>query len=82
VITLSEINPKLNELVKALQGIYQPIYGHSEWDKKAQRDCQERLPEVKKIYDALSAKLQRPLRVLDLGACHGYFCFHICKWGG
>ena len=79
---MSEINPKLNELVNALPGIYQPIYGHSEWDQKAQRDCQERLPEVKKIYDELSAKLQRPLRVLDLRDCYGYFGFHICKWGG
>ena len=79
---MSEVNPKLNELVNALPAIYQPIYGHSEWDNKAIRSCEDRLPEVKKIYDDLSAKLQRPLRVLDLGACYGYFCFHICKWGG
>ena len=69
---MSESNLKLNKLVNASRVIYQPIYGHHEWDDKAQRSCEDRLTDIKKIYDDLSAKLQRPLRVLDLGCCTGY----------
>ena len=78
---MSENNSKLNELVNASRVIYQPIYGHHEWDDKAQRFCENRLTD-KKIYDDLSAKLQRPLRVLDLGCCTGYISLIISSWGG
>lgn len=79
---MSEINSKLNELVNALPALYQPIYGHSEWDDKALRSRDDRLPDIKKIYDGLRTKLQRPLRVLDLGCCLGYISLTICSWGG
>ena len=81
VVNLSN-NPKLDALVKALPEFYQPIYGHNEWDDKPLRSCEDRLVVIKKIYDDLSAKLQRPLRVLDLGCCLGYFSLNIAKWGG
>lgn len=79
---MSEINPKLSELVNALPVLYQPVYGHHEWDNKAQRSCEDRLPDIKKIYDSLSEKLHRPLRVLDLGCNMAYLSLTICSWGG
>ena len=82
VINLSETNPKLNEWVNSKSKIYLTIYDHPEYDHKAQRSVEDRLPDLKKIYDDLSAKLQRPLRVLDLGCSYGTFCFHVCSWGG
>lgn len=79
---MSEINPKLNELVNSLSVLYQPVYGHHEWDNKAQRSCEDRLPDIKKIYDGLSENLHRPLRVLDLGCNMAYLSLTICSWGG
>lgn len=85
VITLSETNEsKLTELVNSLSVVYQPIYGHHEYDDKALRPCQaceERLSYIKKIYDALSAKLNRPLHVLDLGCNNAYVTLSIAEWG-
>lgn len=75
-------NTKLAELVNDLPEFYQPIYGHDEWDDKPLRNCRDRLPVIKKIYDDLSAKLQRPLRVLDLGCAQGFFSLNIASWGG
>ena len=75
-------NTKLAELVKDLPEFYQPIYGHGEWDDKPLRNCRDRLSVIKKIYDDLSARLQRPLRVLDLGCAQGFFSLNIASWGG
>ncbi len=60
---------------------YQPLYGHDEININAGRLCQERLQEIKKIYNALSKELKRPLRVLDFGCNLGFFSFHLAKWG-
>lgn len=79
---MSHVDSKLNELVEALPEFYQPIYGHSEWDDKPLRECKDRLPAIKKVYDALSKKLQRPLHVLDLGCAQSFFSMHIASWGG
>ena len=79
---MSNVDPKLVELVNALPEFYQPIYGHSEWDDKPLRSCVDRVPVVKKVYDALSKALNRPLRVLDLGCAQGFFSLHIASWGG
>lgn len=49
---------------------------------KPERNCEDRLADVKKIYDLLSAELNRPLRVLDLGCAQGFFSLHAAKWGG
>ena len=61
---------------------YQLVYGHPEYDLNARRPCVDRLQDIKKIYDALSNELKRPLRVLDLGCNFGFFSFHIAEWGG
>ncbi len=85
VITFSETNEsKLAELVNALSVIYQPIYRHHEYDDKALRSrhsCEGRLPYIKKIYDGLNAKLNRPFRVLDLGCNNAYMTLSIAEWG-
>ncbi len=74
---------ELTAAVNALPELYQPVFGHEVVGAKPRRyNCEERLVDVKKVYDALSEKLQRPLRVLDLGCAQGFFSFHVAKWGG
>lgn len=75
----------LEELTAALQAIpylCQPIFGYEIQGAKPIRNCEDRLADVKKIYDLLSAELNRPLRVLDLGCAQGFFSLHTAKWGG
>lgn len=79
---MSVISPELNAAVNSLPEFYQPIFNHEEWNDKPLRNCADRLPYIKNIYDALSEKLQRPLRVLDLGCAQGFFSFHLANGGG
>lgn len=79
---MTEINSKLNELIEPFPSLYQPIYGHHEFDHKVERSCDDRLTDIKKIYDNLSVMLQRPLRVLDIGCNLCYISLTICSWGG
>ena len=73
--------PSLGELVAALPEIYQPIYGHPEFDSRAARTLEDRLAQILGVYEALSRKLGRPLRVLDLGCAQGWFDFHLARAG-
>lgn len=73
---------ELTAAVQALPYLYQPIFGYEIQGAKPIRNCEDRLADVKKIYDALSAELGRPLRVLDLGCAQGYFSLYAAKWGG
>ena len=58
--------PSLGELVAALPEIYQPIYGHPEFDSRAARTLEDRLAQILGVYEALSRKLGRPLRKSEL----------------
>lgn len=71
----------LIKLVENLPEIYQPIFGHPEISTKVSRQCENRLTYIKKIYELISAKLTRPLRVLDLGSSQGYFSFELANIG-
>ena len=73
---------EITAAVQALPLFYQPIFGYEVQGAKPVRNCEDRLADVKKIYDLLSAELGRPLRVLDLGCAQGYFSLHAAKWGG
>ena len=79
---MSTIIEELNAAARQLDGLYQPIFGHEVSGVKPARICVDRLPDIKKIYDALSKELNRPLRVLDLGCNLGFFSFHAAKMGG
>ena len=76
-------NSKLNlqTLLDKIPEIYQPIFGHPELSTRYSRDCSDRLPAIKQIYAALAAKLDRSLRVLDLGCAQGYFSLHLAEMG-
>ncbi len=65
-----------------LPELYQPVYGHPEFDNPAQRNCRDRLEHIYKVYDALEKELQRPLRVLDLGCNQGFISFSLAARGG
>jgi O-antigen chain-terminating methyltransferase len=73
--------PSLSELVTALPEIYQPIYGHDEFDALSKRNVKDRLSSILAIHDALARHLERPLRVLDLGCAQGWFSFNLAKAG-
>ena len=72
---------RLKEAVNSLPEFYQPVYGHKEWNDKPLRNCEDRLPDIEKVYDHLSNELKRPLRVLDLGCAQGFFSFNIAHKG-
>lgn len=72
---------KLNALISELPEVYQTIFGHSEWDKDASRNCNERLDKIYKVYSVLSQKLGRPLKVLDLGCAQGFFSLSLASKG-
>ncbi|NOX74477.1 MAG: class I SAM-dependent methyltransferase, partial [Alphaproteobacteria bacterium] len=68
-------------LVEALPEVYQPIFGHPEFSTNTSRACEDRLEHIVRIYSALAALLQRPLRVLDLGSAQGFFSFNLAELG-
>ena len=71
----------LKELVEGLPEVYQPIYNHPDLSKNISRVCQDRLKHIDSVYSALAKRMQRPLKVLDLGAAQGYFSFNLAKIG-
>jgi O-antigen chain-terminating methyltransferase len=71
----------ITSLVKALPEVYQPIYGHPEFDTLASRPCDDRLRLITSIYTRLAGELGRPLRVLDLGCAQGYFSLQLAERG-
>lgn len=71
----------LEEAVKNLPEIYQPIFKHQELSSSASRVCDNRLVYIKKIYDALAIKKGASLNVLDLGCAQGYISLSIASWG-
>lgn len=79
---MEDILQELTVAVQALPEFYQPIFGHQVVGMEPKRICTDRLPDVEKIYDVLSEKLNRPLRVLDLGCNLGFFSFHAARRGG
>ncbi len=76
-----ECSSDLKKAVASLPEVYQPIYGHKELYTVTSRGCEDRLVHIKKVYDALSKKLGRPLRVLDLGCAQGFISLTIASWG-
>jgi len=71
----------ITSLVKALPEVYQPIYGHPEFNDLASRPCDDRLRLITSIYTSLAGEIGRPLRVLDLGCAQGYFSLHLAELG-
>lgn len=74
-------NTAISELVAALPEIYQPIYGHAEYNAAAARDCADRLRHIVGVYEQLARQLGRPLKVLDLGSSQGFFSFQLAERG-
>ncbi len=71
----------LKDIVESLTEIYQPIYNHPELSKNISRDSKDRLESIISIYNSLVKRIQRPLRILDLGSAQGYFSFSLAEIG-
>jgi O-antigen chain-terminating methyltransferase len=71
----------LERLIASLPEVYQPIFGHPEYSVGASRDCDDRLADIVRVYRTLEHKLNRPLRVLDLGCAQGFFSFSLASLG-
>ncbi|BDB21287.1 kinase [Pseudomonas sp. CYM-20-01] len=71
----------IEQLVAELPEVYQPIFGRSDLSDHVSRPCADRLDVIARIYDALQAHLDRPLRVLDLGCAQGYFSLSLASRG-
>jgi O-antigen chain-terminating methyltransferase len=72
---------KLDALVAALPELYQPVYGHPEFDTDASRVASERNEIVLRTIAGLTARLGRAARVLDLGCAQGYLALALAKAG-
>lgn len=71
--------PSIAALVRNLPEVYQPIFGHPEFDASASRACDERLDAILPVLDALPNR--GALRVLDLGCAQGYFALSLLERG-
>lgn len=71
----------IHKLVGELPEVYQPIFGHPEYEATASRQCHDRLVCVKAVVIALEQALERPVRVLDLGSAQGFFSLSLAAHG-
>lgn len=78
---MNKPNKTLIDLVDNLPEVYQPIFGHAEFQYDISRICDDRLIQISEIYNLLAKKLDRPLRVLDLGCAQGFFSLSLAKMG-
>lgn len=70
----------IEKYVAALPECYQLIYGHPELDIVTSRNCNDRLVIVENVVKKLHDKLQRPLKLLDLGCAQGFFSLSLAKY--
>lgn len=78
---MNEHADEIANLVAKLPEVYQPIYGRPELSTSASRVTEDRLEDIKRVYEALSARLGRPLRVLDLGCAQGFISLSLASLG-
>ncbi len=71
----------LAAVLKKFPQIYQPIYGHPEYDNEISRLYQNKIQDIRKVYDALSRKLNRPLRIFEIGCGFGFTSLTLASWG-
>lgn len=69
---------EIEELVRQLPEVYQPIFGFPEFTAERQFHL-ERINQCVAIADKLSEHYKRPLRILDLGCAQGYLSFSLAS---
>jgi len=79
--TTDQVPQSLPHLVARLPEVYQPIFAHPELSTTVSRPCDDRLEHLLSITRAMSQRLGRPLRILDIGCAQGYFSLHLAADG-
>jgi len=75
------MSQSLPQLVSDLPEIYQAIFGHPDISQETSRACIDRLDKIAEVHDALSTRLGRPLRILDMGCAQGFFSLSLAARG-
>ncbi len=70
----------VSQLIEELPEIYQPIYGHPQL-QASRSTHNHRLDVLVHLVGELSAHLDRPLRIVDLGSAQGYLTFTLAELG-
>ncbi len=72
----------LKSAVSDLPELNQPIYQHSELSDISSQHFENVLNYIHQIHDALKTKLNRPLKILDLGCSQGFISLNMASWQG
>ena len=78
---LKNNNYSIKDYVDKLPERYQPIFKHDELSENVSRKSEDRLDHIVNIYKVFEKKLDRPLRVLDLGCAQGFFSLSLAEIG-
>ncbi len=70
----------IEKLVEAVPEVYQPVYGHPEFDDRVARRCDDRLAAIRQAIEALAPEGRR-LRILDIGCSLGYVSLSLAADG-
>ncbi|WP_392431558.1 methyltransferase domain-containing protein [Yersinia sp. HM-2024] len=70
----------IEKYVASLPECYQLIYGYPELEVITSRNCNDRLVIVENVVKKLQQKLQRPIKLLDLGCAQGFFSLSLAKY--
>jgi SAM-dependent methyltransferase len=72
----------IGELVAGLPELYQPVFGHPEYDGQASRSCGDREARIVEMIRLVQETLgRRELRVLDIGCAQGYYSLVAAREG-
>lgn len=70
----------IKELIESLPEVYQPIFGHKEYDVTS-RNCLDRLEEISEVIKSLNGDEGKQIRILDLGCAQGFFSLSLAELG-
>jgi O-antigen chain-terminating bifunctional methyltransferase/kinase len=73
--------PQIEKLIHKLPRQDQPIYGYQQYDQHVTTDFIDRMVTIEQITNQLASTLNRPLSILNLNCCQGFFALHLANQG-